>query len=271
MKAAMGALILLLACHALAGEAETPVEGSVKAKELNTEVTSEDKKIVAKPLPDLTAEQKKAVETALKDLEHEEFAVREAASKRILDAGPGAIVILEAALQAHGGDPERTIRMKRLIGQLSTAKFVGPDADWPKCLIQLRDVHPLHGGVDIDLQGDGACLIRIVGLPPKRRETKTSLQLTQEQAQAFRTLCIQNDLIGLKIPVRPGMPGEGRPSIVLKNAAGQTFQISKWSSDKEPRFDDLGKALYAIAKETIVKEKIAMEKSEQKTDLKARP
>lgn len=269
MKAIVGVLILLLACHVPAGEAETPVEGLVKLKEPNAEATSEDKRIVSKSSPDLTAEQKKVVETALTYLEHKEFAVREAASKKILDAGPGAIVILEAALQAHGGDPERNIRTKRLIGQLSTAKFIGPDADWAKCSIQLRDVHPLHGGVDIDLQGDGACLIRIVGLPPKRRETKTSLQLTQEQAQAFRTLCIQNDLIGLKIPVRPGIPDEGRPGIVLKNAAGQTFQISKWSGDKEPRFDDLGKALYAIVKETIVKEtivteKIAMEKSEQK-------
>jgi len=254
MKALIGTLILLLACHVPAGEAETPAEGSVKVKDLNAEVTPEDKRIASKPLPDLTAEQKKAVETVLRDLEHEEFAVREAASKKILDAGPGAIVILEAALRAHGGDPERTIRTKRLIGQLSTAKFLGPDADWPKCSIQLRDVHPLHGGVDIDLQGDGACLIRIVGLPPKRRETKTSLQLTQEQAQAFRTLCIQNDLIGLKIPVRPGIPDEKQPSLILKNAAGQAFQISKWSGDKEPRFDDLRKALYAIAKETIEKE-----------------
>jgi len=237
-------------------ESRVEAEKTVKVKDPKSEVTSEEQENVWI----LTAEQKKAIETALKDFEHEEFAVREAASKKILDAGLGAIVILEASLQAHDNDPERTIRMKRLLEQFKTAKFLGPDADWPKCSIQISSMDPVYGsGVDIDLQGDGACLIRIVvgRALVKGQDKKTNLQIAQEEARTFRTLCIQNSLIGTEIPIRTGGTYSVWQQITIKNAAGQTFEMRKLSSDKVPAFDQVYEALLAL------KDKAALEKKQK--------
>lgn len=125
----------------------------------------------------------------------------------------------------------------------ATAKFLGAEAGWTKCSIQLRDVHGLWGGHNVTVSGDGACTIYSKA---GRKELTRDLALPATECSDLLRLAIKHDLVSLKIPERAGVPDESRPTIVLKNSEGKEFSIAKWSGDKEPRFDEVYRALRAL-------------------------
>ena len=106
------------ACAAGAGAGAGAGIVSVPAPAPKEEAQAEKKEEPSKPLPVLTEAQRQVVDAALKDLGSEEYEAREAATKKIKAAGPGALVVLEAALKAGGDDAERIARMKQLVEEL---------------------------------------------------------------------------------------------------------------------------------------------------------
>lgn len=126
----------------------------------------------------------------------------------------------------------------------ATAKFLGAEADWAKCSIQLRDIHGLWGGHEITVMGAGTCSVRS---KQGREDLTRELVLPSAECSALLRLSVKHDLASLKIPERSGVPDETRPTIVLKNADGKEFKIAKWGGDKEPRFDAVYEALLALA------------------------
>lgn len=129
----------------------------------------------------------------------------------------------------------------------ATAKFLGPEGDWPKCRLVLRDVQGLFGGEDIDIRGSGECTIRVVAAG---KEKRFRLKLTAEETLALRRACIESDLVDLKIKDRPGVPDEAHPELALSNAAGETRKVAKWANDKVPAFDKVYQALRALKEKT---------------------
>jgi hypothetical protein len=136
----------------------------------------------------------------------------------------------------------------RVLPDNTTARFLGSEADWPKCRLVLRDVQPLFGGQDVYLDGSGDCILRAVdkGLKEKRYR----LKLAAEESQALRRMCIRADLAYLEIQERPGVPDEAHPEISLTSAAGETRKVAKWANDKVPAFDKVYALLAGMAKRT---------------------
>jgi hypothetical protein len=136
----------------------------------------------------------------------------------------------------------------RVLPDNATARFLGSEADWPKCKLVLRDVQPLFGGRDVYLDGSGDCILRAVdkGLQEKRFR----LKLAAEESQALRRMCIRADLAYLAIQERPGVPDEAHPEISLTSAAGETRKAAKWANDKVPAFDKVYALLAGMAKRT---------------------
>ncbi|MCK6472366.1 MAG: hypothetical protein L6R28_11530 [Planctomycetes bacterium] len=142
------------------------------------------------------------------------------------------VLALAAVLHAAGEEPN------------ATAKFLGPEADWAKCSIQLQDIHGLWGGHEITVSGTGACSVRT---RKGRDELTRDIALPVTECADLLRMAIKHDLVSLKIRERPGVPDETRPSIVLKNSEGKEFKIAKWGGDKEPRFDAVYQTLFALA------------------------
>ena len=57
-------------------------------------------------------------------------------------------------------------------------------------------------------------------------------------------------LVALKLKERMGIPGESQDRLLLRNAAGQTQSVTKWSADKAPEIDAVKMALYALVEKT---------------------
>jgi hypothetical protein len=128
----------------------------------------------------------------------------------------------------------------------ATAKFLGPEGDWPKCQLVLRDVHPLFGGQDVYVGGSGECIIRVVA----GKEKRFRLKLTAADTLALRRACIEADLADLKIKDRLGAADEPCPELSLTNAAGGTRKVAKLFSDKVPAFDKVHQAVRALTEKT---------------------
>jgi hypothetical protein len=135
----------------------------------------------------------------------------------------------------------------RVTADNATSKFLGPESDWPKCKVALRDIQGLFGGQDVYVDGSGDCIVRLV---EKGNEKRFSLKLAQEEAAALRRMCIRSDLADLKIKERPGVPDEAHPEISLTSAAGETRKAAKWANDKVPAFDKVYAVLVGISKRT---------------------
>lgn len=133
----------------------------------------------------------------------------------------------------------------RVTADNATAKFLGPESDWAKCKLALRDVQPLSGGRDVTVDGSGECTVRLV---EKGAEKRFTLKLAQEEVAALRRMCIRSDLAELKIAERAGVPDEAHPEISLTNAAGETRKVAKWANDKVPAFDKVYVVLVGISK-----------------------
>ncbi|MCX5683629.1 MAG: hypothetical protein NT049_08095 [Planctomycetota bacterium] len=135
----------------------------------------------------------------------------------------------------------------RVVADNATSKFIGPESDWPKCKVALRDIQGLMGGQDVYLDGSGDCIVRIAA---KGNEKRFSLKLAQEEVAAVRRMCIRSDLADMKIKERPGVPDEAHPEISLTSAAGETRKVAKWANDKVPAFDKVYAVLVGISKRT---------------------
>ena len=161
--------------------------------------------------------------------------------KALVQVKPATATPPAAAPDAKGTQTESG----RVTADNATAKFLGPESDWPKCKLALRDVHPLSGGRDVTVDGSGECTVRLV---EKGVEKRFTLKLAQEEVAALRRMCIRSDLADLKIKDRPGVPDEAHPEISLTNAAGETRKVAKWANDKVPAFDKVYVVLVGIAK-----------------------
>lgn len=179
-----------------------------------------------------------------------------AAGVAVIDLWHGAIATpaVQFIVKAPQAQPQETGAADPGPGN-ATEQFLGATTDWPKCSLQLHDIHPLFGGTDVLVKGDGSGTARVVKRPA---DTTYELQLTPEESSALRQLLIAKNFVDLKIPERRGVPDEARPQLILTNAAGKTFTLAKWANDKVPAFDYVYETLLAASK-------TAMEKSAAKT------
>ncbi|MBI3268942.1 MAG: hypothetical protein HYZ53_07965 [Planctomycetes bacterium] len=130
----------------------------------------------------------------------------------------------------------------------ATGAFLGPEAGWGLCRLELLDVHGLWGGQNVYVEGSGRCVVRVV--EPAQTERRFAFQLESQEALAVLRSCVSADLLSIRIPERPGVPDEAHPTLVLRAADGRAHTLYKWSNDKVPAFDGIYQGLLALIKKT---------------------
>lgn len=133
----------------------------------------------------------------------------------------------------------------------STGELLGPEGARAHAWIALRDVHPLWGGREVFVEGSGQVVVREVprGGPPD--EQRAAGEIPAAEAQALLARAVELDLLRVKIPERPGVPDEARPTLVLHAASGAEGRLTKWENDRVPALDELRGRLNEIAERVL--------------------
>jgi hypothetical protein len=113
--------------------------------------------------------------------------------------------------------------------------------------ISLRDVQGMWGGRNIFLSRDGTLWVQAVarGLQEKRYK----LTLSAEAINDLEKFLSEHRVEEIAIKDRPGVPGEGRPTIELTTTEGKVIQKVKWANDKNEQFDTVYKQLILLVPE----------------------
>ena len=100
--------------------------------------------------------------------------------------------------------------------------------------LTLRDVQGLHGGHDVWIAADGTAHVRTVDRGFEKR-FKGTVPIDDLQA-----LLAKHDLKKIRIPDRPGVPDEARPTLIRRTDK-DVVKVAKWAGQKDADFD----AVYA--------------------------
>jgi hypothetical protein len=120
--------------------------------------------------------------------------------------------------------------------------------------VMLRDVQGLWGGRNLYLARDGTAYAQIVTPPrsPYREggldEQRFQLNLAKEEVDSFINLLNKHDFLGITIRSRPGVPDEGRPSLLVRFSSGEQKTVEKWANDKHADFDAIYSWLLSLTK-----------------------
>lgn len=127
-----------------------------------------------------------------------------------------------------------------------TAVFLGPNYNWTKSTLELRDVQPLFGGVIVKLPGWTMGEAYITRIAPDGSESKYRLRLKIKEKQELIDLCVAQDFLTIQPAERPGIPDEARPTLTLTNSKKESHTVAKWAGVADARFETIYQALQAL-------------------------
>src|SRR5262245_23116 len=115
----------------------------------------------------------------------------------------------------------------------------------------LRDVHPLQGGQNIYLRGDGRGVVQAVSWDREAKsfhEKRYRLALAPAAMLRLEQVITDNAFFEVSIAERSGVPGEARHSLSVALASGRSASVSKWMRDRHRGFDAVYRALTGEAR-----------------------
>lgn len=124
----------------------------------------------------------------------------------------------------------------------------------PFAEVILRDVHPLWGGRNIYLFGDGRLFVQIVARDGQ--ETRYASQVEPAGIEELAELLRRHRFMEMEIEERPGLPDEARPEIEVTWRSGAHSAVAKWAGDAHPDFDAIYTWLLDLAEEVVVQQPI---------------
>lgn len=108
--------------------------------------------------------------------------------------------------------------------------------------ITLKDVHPLHGGQNLYLRGDGTGFCQVIAWNAKAAnllEKRFALLSSPDSIKHLNTLMTPGSLSAFSTKDRAGLPDESRSTISVTWESGRSLRISKWANDTHPAFDQI--------------------------------
>jgi hypothetical protein len=114
--------------------------------------------------------------------------------------------------------------------------------------VMLKDVHPLHGGRNVYLRGDGTGFCQVVNWQTKASnlyERRYRIAVSHDWMLRLAHLMRSAAFSSLSFPARPGVPDEAKPAISVAFFSGTTLHVSKWANDTYPAFDQIYEVLLA--------------------------
>jgi hypothetical protein len=126
----------------------------------------------------------------------------------------------------------------------ATGLFLGYSTDWKDVQVHLSALQGLWGGWQVFVSGGGVTVIRRVS--PVKREQRYKLTLTGAEVQSLLETCVENDLLAVPLPLRPGRPDETMIEITLVNKRGENRTVKKWAGEPLAAFDAPSRLLFAL-------------------------
>lgn len=130
----------------------------------------------------------------------------------------------------------------------ATRSFLGNPAGWKDAQVHLSALQGLWGGWQVFVSGGGVTVVRRVS--PVTREQRYKLTLTGAEIQSLLETCVENDLLVVPLPQRPGHPDETMIEITLVNNRGENLTVKKWAGDTLAAFDAPSRLLFALTTQT---------------------
>lgn len=118
-------------------------------------------------------------------------------------------------------------------------------------MVSLKDVHPLYGGHNLFLHGNGEGVVQVVTfrqIPPGFSEKRYRITLPPEEMAHLAQVIEIHSFFHISLKERPGLPNEARPTISVRLTSGKSLSLSKWFRDKQPDFDALYQILIDVAR-----------------------
>ncbi|MFQ6102516.1 MAG: hypothetical protein ACE5OS_14985 [Anaerolineae bacterium] len=125
------------------------------------------------------------------------------------------------------------------------ARNVTPAQDRSLKSAILRDVHPLWGGRNVYLFGDGRLFVQMVARGAQ--ESRYALQVEPARVEELARLLREHRFMQIEIEDRPGMPDEARPEIEVVWQSGARKAVARWANDTHPDFDAIYSWLVELA------------------------
>jgi len=105
------------------------------------------------------------------------------------------------------------------------------------------DAHPLWGGDNVFMSGDGSIWVQQIGPPNGSNkavvEHRYVGQLPVTETQDFEALIGRHHLMEIKIEERIGVADEHRVAVVVKLRDGRTTSLVSWDRDLHQDFDPI--------------------------------
>jgi hypothetical protein len=130
----------------------------------------------------------------------------------------------------------------------ATRQFLGNPKSWKDVQIHLSSLQGLWGGWRVFVFGSRDAVVQRIS--PVMREQRYKLMLTDIEFQSLFEACIENDLLSIPPPQRPGHPDETQIQIMLVNSKGENKTVSKWAGDMLAAFDSISRQLFALTTRT---------------------
>ncbi len=126
-------------------------------------------------------------------------------------------------------------------GQLlenATTLFLGSPSDYVQAVMTLDDIHPLFGGRDVEVKGNGSVRIQCLSAQPGHGQLQSfenEFKLDAEDTQRLIAAFIENDFIAIELDENPQLTVDtAQPSLVLKNSKGETHRLTGWVTNLPP-------------------------------------
>lgn len=141
-----------------------------------------------------------------------------------------------------------------LLSAVTSAKVSGTrdaTASDPFRTIVYLGAHPLYGGTNLFLRGDGTGVCQVVTFDETRRrhvETRYDVKLDESRLGELNALLEAQRFIDTELPRTSAEPDSLRIEIGLTLASGRSREVTKWSHEVHSGFD----AVFARLRELCV-------------------
>ena len=126
----------------------------------------------------------------------------------------------------------------------ATRSFLGDPTNWKDVQVHLSALEAVRGGWQVFVSSDGTAVIRRVS--PTRREQRYKILVGEDELLTLFSACLDQDLLAIPKPARPGHPEETLIEITLVNQRGEFRKVSKWAGDAHPAFDSVLRQLFSL-------------------------
>lgn len=111
-----------------------------------------------------------------------------------------------------------------------TADFLGQSSERARIVIELSDIHPLFGGRNISVNGEGDAQLQILLSSNSKSDSfEYTVKLEPEDIQSLIAAFVDNDFVTLELDENPQLdPDTARPTLILRNANGETHRLTGW-------------------------------------------